>query len=38
MNIVGEIGKQSVKGTIGEGKGRLELESYNGSVRIRQAG
>jgi len=35
ITVSGEIGKTKLQGTIGAGEGKLELETYNGSIRIR---
>lgn len=35
ITVSGEIGKTKLNGTIGTGEGKLELETYNGSIRIR---
>ncbi len=34
LTVVGKIGHRRLKGTIGDGQGRLRLKSHNGSVRI----
>ena len=35
ITVSGKISKSSLKGTIGTGEGQLNLETYNGSIRIR---
>jgi hypothetical protein len=35
ITVSGKISKSSLKGTIGAGEGQLNLETYNGSIRIR---
>ncbi len=35
ITVSGEIGKTRVSGTIGTGEGKVELETHNGSIRIR---
>ena len=35
ITIAGQIGKKHIKGTIGEGEGKLRLETHNGSVHLR---
>lgn len=35
ITVSGEIGKTKLEGTIGAGEGKLELETYNGSIMIR---
>jgi DUF4097 and DUF4098 domain-containing protein YvlB len=35
ITIVGELGKNRRKGTIGSGEGHLRLSTHNGSIRIR---
>jgi len=35
ITVSGKIGKTKLNGTIGSGEGKLELETYNGSIRIR---
>jgi hypothetical protein len=35
ITIVGEVSKKEIRGTIGSGEGNLNLETHNGSIRIR---
>lgn len=35
LAIIGEIGKTKLQGMIGTGNGKIELTTYNGSIRIR---
>jgi hypothetical protein len=35
ITVVGKVSKSKLTGTIGAGEGRLQLETYNGSIRIR---
>ena len=35
ITVSGKIGKNKLNGTIGTGEGKLELETYNGSIRIK---
>ena len=35
ITISGQISKTNLKGTIGSGEGKLQLETYNGSIRIK---
>jgi len=35
ITVSGKISKSSIKGTIGSGEGQLNLETHNGSIRIR---
>lgn len=35
ITVSGEIGKTKLSGTIGTGEGKLEVETYNGSIRLR---
>jgi hypothetical protein len=35
ITVVGKVGKSELKGTIGTGQGKLQLETYNGSIRIK---
>jgi hypothetical protein len=36
VTVVGKVSKNELKGTIGAGQGgKLHLETYNGSIRIR---
>jgi hypothetical protein len=35
ITIIGQVDKRNVKGTIGTGKGKLHLETHNGSISIK---
>ncbi|MBA7626682.1 hypothetical protein ES703_34137 [subsurface metagenome] len=35
ITITGEVSKRKLKGTIGTGQGKLHLQTYNGSIRIK---
>jgi hypothetical protein len=35
ITVTGKVSKSKLTGTIGSGEGRLQLETYNGSIRIR---
>ncbi len=35
ITIIGKVGKTNLKGTIGKGKGKLRLQTHNGSIRIK---
>ena len=35
ITIAGKIGKKHIKGTIGEGEGKIRMETYNGSIHLR---
>lgn len=35
ITVVGKVSKSKLTGTIGAGEGQLQLETYNGSIRIR---
>jgi hypothetical protein len=35
ITITGNVSKRSLKGTIGTGEGKLKLETYNGSIKIK---
>ena len=36
LTVVGEVTRQRMNGTIGNGEGRLELKSHNGSIKIQK--
>jgi Zn-dependent metalloprotease len=36
ITVIGRLSKNRLKGTIGEGKGKLRLQTHNGSIKIRQ--
>jgi len=35
ITVKGDFGKQRVKGTIGEGKGKLHVQTTRGSIKIK---
>lgn len=35
ITVIGELSKKKLTGTIGTGEGKLRLETYNGSIKIR---
>jgi hypothetical protein len=35
ITVTGKVSKSKLTGTIGEAEGQLNLETYNGSIRIR---
>ena len=35
ITIIGEVNKKQLRGTIGQGQGKLHLETHNGSIKIR---
>ncbi len=35
ITVVGKVGRNELKGTIGAGQGKLHLETHNGSIRIK---
>ncbi len=35
ITVIGKVSKNEMKGTIGAGKGKLRLETHNGSIRIK---
>jgi DUF4097 and DUF4098 domain-containing protein YvlB len=35
ITVTGEVTKKELTGTIGEGEGKLYLETYNGSIKIK---
>lgn len=35
ITVVGKVSKNELKGTIGTGQGKLQLETHNGSIKIR---
>lgn len=36
ITVVGKVSRNEIKGTIGAGQGKLHLETYNGSIQIKE--